>query len=118
MSRIPDGMLRSAQEALSRARHIGASFSVDHLRMGMMPEDALNEMVDHHLATSLVPYVVEMASRGELVTKQEFQAPDGLSTTFRADVVAMSAADYSLLCKLLRHMQSLNAETNHEQAAT
>lgn len=116
MTRIPEGMIDSAQEALSRCRQIGAVHDVDHLQMAMMTPETLDELVNHRLATDLVPYLVEMAHRGEGVVRQEYREPGALATTFRADVVAMSAEDYSHLCNVVRHMKQLNAEMEMELA--
>lgn len=111
MTKIPEGLISVAQEVLSRARHIGATYDVGHQQISIMPEDALNELVNDRLARLLSPYLTEMAGRGEAIVKvREFSEPGALATTFRADVVAMSVDDYSHLCSLLRRMRQLNAE--------
>ena len=112
MSRVPEGMLDEAQKILSRTHQIGAMTDVDEWKTRVMSELELDEMVNHRLAVSLVPYLVEMASRREAVVRQEHRQPGALVVTFRADVVVMSADDYSHLCNLVRRMRQLNAETD------
>ena len=86
MSRIPQGLLNSAQEILSRARTIGAAHDIDNLQIDRMSKEELDKLVNHRHAVALIPYLVEVANRGEVLDKLEYREPGALRTTFRSRI--------------------------------